>query len=85
MFLALISLGVQTMFCYVLCSLATNITVKTIEFANISYNSMWYRLPVTEQKYIALMIQFGQQEIHLTGYSIIPCALSTFLEVRNSF
>lgn len=81
MFLALISLGVQCMFCYVLCLLATNITLKTTEFACIAYDSMWYKLPVTEQRFVALMIQMGLIKINLTGYDMVLCNLPTFKEV----
>lgn len=55
-----------------------------MEFAGIVYNSLWYEMPLKEQKAIMLMMQRSQKEFRLTGLELVDCSLATFLEVTSN-
>lgn len=71
--------------CYVYCRFSENITSKSLEIGDIVYNSLWYKMPLKEQKLIILMIQRSQKEFRLSGLGLVDCSLATFLAVRINF
>lgn len=69
---------------FLFCFLSENITTALSTISDIFYSSMWIRLPTKQQKLVMLAIARSQQEFHLQGLGLTPCALSTFLRViRN--
>lgn len=57
------------------------VTSDLMEVGDIFYNSSWYRLPVKQQKLLALPIQRAQREFRLSGLGLIDCSLAVFLSV----
>lgn len=80
-FLCLNNQLIQTIFCYVLCNFATNITHVLGEVSTITYGSMWYTYPVKEQTFLILMLRRSQETIKFSGFGIIPATMATFLTV----
>lgn len=66
---------------FLFCFLAENITIALSNISDLFYSSMWFRLPIKQQKLITLTIARSQQEFHLQGLGLIPCSLSSFLQV----
>lgn len=65
------------MFCYQ----SENISSAMTRVSDIFYESMWYYLPICQQKMIILTIAGSQQDFELDGFGLISCSLSTFWQV----
>lgn len=66
---------------FILCSLSEQMTSQSYRMADTLFESKWYGLPVTEQKWLILLIQRSGKEFRLNGYKIIDCSLKTFVAV----
>lgn len=77
----LVCIFVQTLF---YCYLAERVTTDLLLIGHIFYESIWYCLPVAQQKLILLSIQRSQKEFRLKGLGLISCSLWVFASVSNN-
>lgn len=66
---------------YISCFYAQMVTSRSFEIADAAYNSLWYRLPIEQQKMIAMTIRLAQKPVYLKGYTMFTCSMDTFLTV----
>lgn len=62
--------------------LAEWITTDLLSIGDVFYNSVWYRLPVKQQKLLVLPIERGQREFRLRGLGLFNCSLVVFSSVK---
>lgn len=62
-----------------------NLSANSIKIGDVAYDSLWYEMPVKQQKAIILMIARSQGEFRLTGLGMIECSFVTFLAVMIHF
>lgn len=67
--------------CYIYSYYSEEITAKSFGVGDDIYDSLWYRLPLEQQKAIILIIDRSQREFRLTGLGMVDCSLATFLAV----
>lgn len=60
-------------------------TTDLLEIGDIFYNSAWYRLPIKEQRLLALPIQRSQREFRLSGLGFLDCSLAVYSSVKLLF
>lgn len=63
---------------FIYCYFADGVTSDLLEIGDIFYNSLWYKLPLREQKLLFLPIQRAQKEFRLDGFGMVYCTLETF-------
>lgn len=80
--IGLASMGVSTV--YPCCYFASRATAKLDQMAEVVYISNWYSLPLELQKYVPLMVAFGQRDHAFRGVHVITCSLASFLQVTQS-
>lgn len=82
----LFCLSLQVLLNFATCKSAQSVTSRSMEVAEMVYDSLWYRLPCSQQKIIAFIIERAQKPFYFRGYRIFTCSLNTFLTVhRNIF
>lgn len=69
---------------YPLCHFATNLTNESTDIADKTYNTLWYLLPLEQQKMISPIIRQGQIPFVLDGFKIFSCSMETFSKVKYS-
>lgn len=83
--LILDGLIIYLIICYVYCYYSENITTTSLKIGDVVYDSLWYEMPIKEQRAIILMIQRSQKEFRLSGLGLVDCSLATFLSVNINF
>lgn len=68
--------------CYIYSYFSETITTNSFAIGEDPYNSLWYKMPMKQQKAVMLMIMRSQIEFRLTGVGMVDCSLETFLAVR---
>lgn len=84
----LVSLAVflSTGVVFIYCFMGTFTTEQFLLYADISYESMWYKFPVKLQKYLALILADSQRPRYFDGLNLIELSLVTFTKVNvNAF
>lgn len=66
---------------FLYCYFGGRATIDIVSYANILFESSWYKLPIELQKFIIVMIANGQAPIHYHGFGIAHLNLGTFLGV----
>lgn len=66
---------------FVFCMSSEIITIALTGVGNSFYESVWYRLPICQQKLIAIIIARSQHEFHMQGLGLVDCSLYTFCKV----
>lgn len=73
-------------FNFFICSYSEDLTQRSLDVADIIYDSNWYRLQYKQQKLLIMSIQRSQRIFRLKGFQIVDCSMEIFLKVRlNSF
>lgn len=67
--------------CYVYCYFSERFTERAFDIGDMSYNSLWYKMSMKEQKLVGLVIRQAQKEFRMSGYGIIKCSLGAFQSV----
>lgn len=80
--MSLFILHLSTTFVY--CYYGQRITTKTSAMAYAAYSSLWYNAPQRAIRGIKLLMFYGQQEIHFSGYDLIHSSMETFHTVIQS-
>lgn len=80
--ISLFSLSLQILLNFATCKCAQSVQSRSLEVAEMVYDSLWYRLPCSQQKMIAFIIERAQKPFYFRGYQIFTCSLHTFLTVR---
>lgn len=70
---------------YISCSYAQSVTSNAFEVADVIYDTLWYQLPMKQQKMICMTIRLAQKPVYLQGYKIFTCSMETFLTVSKQF
>lgn len=65
------------------CYLGASTTESFLRYADITYESMWYRFPVNLQKYLQLIIEDTQRPRAFDGFGFIQLNLMSFSKVRK--
>lgn len=78
-------LFLQILLNFATCKYAQSVTTRSLEVAEMVYDSLWYRLPCSQQQIIALIIGRAQKPFYFRGYRIFTCSLDTFLTVYQKF
>lgn len=81
----LFCLCLQILLNFTTCKYAQSVSSRSLEVAEIVYGSLWYRLPCSQQKIIAFIIERAQKPFYFRGYQIFTCTLDTFLMVHRTF
>lgn len=63
------------------CYYADRATWDLLEIGDIFYNSLWYKLPIQEQKLLIIPIQRSQMLFVLKGFEFFDCSLQLFAAV----
>lgn len=69
---------------FIYCYFGQNVTTKFSEVADIFYELHWYDYPMTEQKYVIMMLTRAQRPFYFSGYFISSCSLPTFKLVSTN-
>lgn len=67
------------------CLHATTTIDNLSELSQIAYNSIWYKLPVEQQRMIILMICYAHRHRVISGFGIVNCSREGFMKVRFTF
>lgn len=51
------------------------------KYGDVVYCSYWYKLPISQQKYFIMIIQFSQIERKFSGYGLIDCNFEMYMKV----
>lgn len=81
----LFCLFLQILLNFTTCKYAQSVTSRSLKVSEMVYSSLWYRLPCSQQKIIAFIIERAQKPFYLRGYQIFTCSLDTFLTVQLHF
>lgn len=73
-----------TVYAYIYSYFSENITMKSSEIGDIAYDSLWYEMPMNQQKALILIIGRSQRKFRLRGLGMVDCSLFTFSAVRIS-
>lgn len=76
-----IFIGVSVVTLYVYCLLGAIVSDYCLRFSDILYDSMWYNLDVSTEKFLILMIANMNKPLEFDGYYIVPLNLITFTKV----
>lgn len=71
------------MFNYVTCYFASNLMSNSFSIGDLTYDLLWYHLPIFDQRLIAMNIKRAQVPYILKGYSFMQCALQAYLNVSQ--
>lgn len=71
--------------CYLYSRFSENITTNSLQIGEYAYDSVWYDVPIKQQKAIILIVARSQKEFRLTGCGMVDCSLATFLAVIIKF
>lgn len=66
----------------IFCLLSELIAAALLRIGDTFYESMWYRLPLRQQKLIGLSIQRSQRVFYLKGLDLVYSSLYTFARVN---
>lgn len=77
-------LTTYTVNAYIYSYFSENITMKSFEVGDLAYEPLWYKMPMSQQKAVILIINQSQKEFRLTGLGMFDCSLLTFSAVRIS-
>lgn len=66
---------------YPCCYFSSRITEKLNQTSTVIYSSVWYSLPIEQQKYIPFMIAFAQRDHAFRGMNMMTCSLESFVQV----
>lgn len=75
----LLSTGVVFIYCYV----GTFTTEQFLLYADITYESKWYKCPVPLQKLLTILLAYSQRPRYFNGYGLIDLTLVTFTTVSE--
>lgn len=81
----LVAFTTQTVTNFVTYSTAQAFTESSIEFAHIIQRSLWYRLPVHQQKKLIFTIERAEKSFLLKGAYIFQVNMEVFANVSDSF
>lgn len=73
----------QTLTNFVTYRTAELFTEHSIGFGQVIHNSIWYELPVHQQKILRFIIQRAQRPLILKGTALFPINLEMFAKVLN--
>lgn len=79
--MSLNSLISQLVHNFVICYFANEVSVRSLDVADVVYDSMWYSLSIKNQKHLRTWIQRSQRSFFFDGFGIITCSMPTFLTV----
>lgn len=79
--LNLIGLSTYLSIAYIYSYFSDTMTANSYKIGDATYNSVWNRMSVEQQKAIMLIIRRSQKKIRLTGLGMVDCSLETFLKV----
>lgn len=74
-----LSTGVVFIYCYV----GTFTTEQFLLYADITYESKWYKFPVPLQKLLTILLAYSQRPRYFNGYGLIDLTLVTFTTVSE--
>lgn len=80
-FFLLMCASLSTGCVFFFCSVGSYTTDNFLRFADISYESLWYKLPVHLQKYLPLIIADAQRPRFFRGLGIVNLNLMAFTKV----
>lgn len=71
----------QLITAFIFCYFGQRVTTKASKLTYAGYSSLWYYAPVRALRGIRLLMFYGQQDIHFSGYGIIICSMGTFQQI----
>lgn len=80
-FLAVIAVGMNLFFSFLLCYTATASSDVVGTIGTIFYGGNWPEYPLIYRKYLLLMILRSQRPVEFTGLKVVRCNLQTFTDV----
>lgn len=80
-FIALVSILMSSGIAIVCCYVGSYTTKKYLRFADVSYESLWYRVPTHLQKYLVPILADAQRLQVFNGLGIIDVNLIAFMKV----
>lgn len=66
---------------FLFCAVGSSTTDTFLRFADISYESLWYKFPIDLQQYLRFIIADGQQPHVFQGLGILDLNLMVFTKV----
>lgn len=82
-FIVLQCVPLGTGYVFLFCSVGSYTTDNFLRFADISYESLWYKFPPDLQKYLRLIIADAQRPQVFRGFGIVDLNLMAFAKVNK--
>lgn len=82
--LVLLNVAMSTCTTFLYCYIGSITTENFLRYADISYESMWYKFPLDFRQYLRLMIGEAQRPRVFQGLGTIELNLDKFAKVRIS-
>lgn len=67
--------------CYIYSYFSETITINSFKIGEDVYDSLWYVMPMKQQKAMILIIAQSQKEFRLSALGMVDCSLEIFLAV----
>lgn len=80
-FIASVSILMSSGIAIVCCYVGSYTTKKYLRFADVAYESLWYKVPTCFQKYLIPIVTDAQRLQVFNGLGIIDVNLITFMKV----
>lgn len=69
-------------FLFLVCYKSDTVRYKAASVPFQIYDTKWYQAPIEHQKFVQMMIIFGQKEQRFSGGGMLTCDLEIFVRVR---
>lgn len=81
---AVLNINLLLILIFTYCYRSECVTTDLLEIGDHFYNSEWYRLPVKQQRLLALPIDRAHSEFRFKGLGLFNCSLAVFSSASHT-